>query len=113
MRRPTLKCPFCGSILPNREYKARRPLTCPGCSERLRLSRWYLHLNSLIALVLALLLCLFFGLRGLWLFLAVVLMWFPVAVVWDFLFGRIFSPKFERYPSSSDASNSGTSLFPR
>jgi hypothetical protein len=101
MRWPILKCPFCGSILPNRQYHARTPLTCPGCSERLRLARWYLRLTSLSALVLTVVICLLFGLRRLWLLAAVILLWFPFGVVWNFLFAQIFQPKFERYPPTN------------
>lgn len=111
MKWPTLKCPFCGSILPNRQYKARTPLICPGCSEPLRLARWYLHVTSFSALVLTLVICLLLGLRGFWLLAATIVLWFPVDVAWNFLVGRIVPPKFERYPPSDSGSHSSLDLF--
>ena len=105
---PTLKCPFCGSLLPNRQYKARTALTCPGCSEPLRLARWYLHLTSAIALGLTFAICLLIGLGGLWLFAATLLLWFPVAVAWNYLFGLMFPPRFERYPTGAPGANTSS-----
>jgi hypothetical protein len=102
MKRPTLKCPFCGCLLPDWQYKARTALICPGCSEPLRLARWYLHLTSAIALGLTFTICLLLlSLRGLWLFAATVFLWFPIAVAWNYLFGLVFPPRLEHYPGDA------------
>jgi hypothetical protein len=113
MKWPTLKCPFCGSILPNRQYKAGTPSICPGCSERLRLARWYLHLTSASALALTLVVCFLFGLRGLWLIVATVLLWFPIDVVWNHFFARVFPPRFERHPPDDSGTKPSANLFLR
>ena len=109
MRWPVLNCPFCGGVLPNTEVKAGRPLTCPGCSRQLQMATGQLYLSGLIGLCLDTALCLLIGLRGLTLLVAIVLLWFPVYVAWDFIFVRLVKPRFEAYVPR----NSGTSLFGR
>ena len=102
MRWPTLKCPFCGCALPNRQYKARQALTCPGCSRRLILARWYLNFTTAIAFILTLLVCWLFRIHGWWLLPGFVLLWFPTDLVWTFLFVRIIPPKFELSKAEPD-----------
>lgn len=98
MRWPVLKCPYCGAVLPNRELSTTRPnIVCPLCCRQLQYATWYSHLSGLIALVLTITLCLFLGLSGFWLFGATVLLWFPVLVLWAFIFARISATRFEAY----------------
>lgn len=56
-----------------------------------------IDLGNLIALAITIFLCYVFGLRGFWLFAASVVLWFPVLVVWTFIFLRIVRPRFEPY----------------
>jgi hypothetical protein len=91
---------YCKSTLPNREFDARKPFVCPGCSTPLRLAPWYVHLTEISALALDLGLCLLFGLRGVALFVVAILGWFPVGVIWSYFLGRIFPTKFERWSES-------------
>lgn len=113
---PTLKCPLCGGVLPNREVKLN-PLfgrvlpntngqviklnypvvTCPTCSQPLQFARWEQALDGLIALGLAVVLSLLLGIRGLWLVGAAVVLWFPMVVIWEAILGRIMPPHFEAY----------------
>ncbi len=97
MKWPTLTCPFCGERLPNEELRTGKPLVCPTCSEKLQPQMRQLQVSGTIALGLTVAACYLFGLRGLWLLGVVILLWFPIYVVWDFLFVRIVPPKFERY----------------
>jgi hypothetical protein len=97
MRWPTLKCPFCGGILPNREVRPGTPLKCPTCSRLLQPARWQLRLSGLIALGLTVALSRLFGIQGFWLLAATVILWFPVYVAWDFAFMRLVTPRFEAY----------------
>jgi hypothetical protein len=111
---PTLKCSSCGGILPNRDVRPGVPLVCPRCSRQLQPSQSQLRLSGLIAFGLTLVLCRFLGLRGLWLFGATILFWFPAYVVWDFVFVRVVPPKFETYvPKKSKDSDSKLDLFSR
>jgi len=95
--RATFTCPFCNEVIPNQQLKLAGPMTCPNCSRRLRYSRWQLRLSGLIALGLTVAFCWALGLRGLWLFVAAIVLWFPVYVVSDVIFLRIVPPKFEAY----------------
>ena len=94
---PTFKCPFCAGIIPNREFPASGPITCPTCSRQLQLSRRYSKFISRIGTVLTLALCYLLGLRGLRFFAAFVIFWFPVLLAWDFIFIRVIPPRFEAY----------------
>jgi len=94
---PTLNCPFCNGILPNTEVRRGKPLLCPSCSAQLQASNRQLDLVNVIALVVATLLSYSLGIRGYWLVLAVVLLWFPVLVGCSFVFYRLVRPRFERY----------------
>src|SRR5438067_711709 len=105
MRWPVLNCPFCGGVLPNTEVKAGRPLTCPSCSRQLQMSRGQLNLVAVMALGLTVAAGLLFGLRGLTLAVAVVLLWFPAYVASGFVFMRLVKPRFE----ANVPRNSGTS----
>lgn len=106
MKWPTLKCPFCGGILPNREARPGKPLTCPVCSRQLQPSRWQMRLSGVIALILTIALCRFLGVHGFWLPAAIIALWFPICVIWDFVFVRIVSPKFEAYGRKDSSSHS-------
>ena len=54
-------------------------------------------LSGFVALCLTAVLAYGFGLRGLWLLGATILFWFPIAIIWDFIFIRIVPPRFERW----------------
>jgi hypothetical protein len=97
MKWPTLKCPFCGGILPNTEVYPDRPLVCPTCAAQLQSSEHQLWLSGFIALCITLAALYFLGLRGAWFAFATILLWFPVYVFWDFIFLRIVPPRFESY----------------
>lgn len=97
MKWPTLKCPFCGGILRNTEVYPGRPLVCPSCAAKLQHSRAQLRLSGLIALCITLALLYFLGIKRVWLVVATVLLWFPLCIVWEFVFVRIVPPRFEAY----------------
>jgi hypothetical protein len=97
MKWPTLNCPFCGGILRNTDLHKGEPLICPVCGAKLQHSTSQLHLSGFIALCVALLVLYLLGLRGIWLVVTTVLVWFPVYVAWDFVFTRIVPPRFEAY----------------
>ena len=97
MKWPTLTCPFCRGRLQNEGLRPGKPLVCPTCSEKLQPQMRQLHVSGAIALGLTVAACYLFGLRGLWLLGAVIFLWFPIYIAWDFLFVRIVPPRFERY----------------
>lgn len=101
---PKFKCPACGSVVPN-EYKAGQPLTCAACHKQLQPSRRYLNWAFSTALAIALAISFFLGLRGLWLFVATLVLWLPVNFLWTFLYVRVFPPRFEPYVPRSTAVN--------
>ena len=93
---PLLKCPYCKGALPDTEV-LRRPLVCPTCSAELQFSKRQARLYGYIALGITVALCYVFGLRGVWLFAATIVFWFPFLIMWIFLSVRIFTTRFERY----------------
>jgi hypothetical protein len=97
MKWPILTCPFCRGRLPNEEVWPGKPLVCPRCSEQLQPETRQLHLSGLIALGITVTACYLFGLRGLWLVGATIVFWFPIGVLWEFIFARIVPPRFEKY----------------
>jgi len=97
MKWPTLICPFCHGRLPNEQVWPGRPLICPICSEKLQPEKRQLYLSGLIALGLSIAACYLFGVRGLRLVAATIVLWFPIGVAWEFIFARIVPPRFERY----------------
>jgi hypothetical protein len=113
MRWPTLKCPSCGGTIPNTQFAAGRPLTCPSCSQQLRISGWYMNLSNLTALGLSLGVGFIIGYKGLWLAVVAGLLWFPINIAWNFLFVRLIPPRFEVYVPKPKRSDSGSDLFPR
>jgi hypothetical protein len=105
MNWPKLKCPFCGNILPNREVKPGSPLVCPSCSQKLQFAGGQLRLSVFVAIGLSIGMCFLLGLRDLWFLLATVLFWFPMLLIWEFIFVRIVPPKFELYDPEGRRSN--------
>ena len=105
MKWPILKCPFCGGRLPNTQVWPNRPLTCPTCSRELQPEMRQLYLSGLIGLGLTMVLVYLLGLRGLWFFGGVVFLWFPVCLVWDFIYVRIATPRFEPYGGKDSHNN--------
>jgi hypothetical protein len=116
MKWPVLKCPFCNATLDNNKVRAGKPLVCPSCSAELQPSSRQIYVGELVAIAIAICIGYWFGLRGLWLFVASILMWFPIAFLWMFVIDRIRPPKFELYdpyPSSPFKEPDFVTLFPR
>jgi hypothetical protein len=97
MKWPTLKCPFCGGLLRNAEVYPGRPLVCPTCAARLQPSEHQQWLSGFIALCITLAVLYFLGVRGIWLFVGTIVLWFPVYLMWGFIFMRMVTPRFEAY----------------
>jgi hypothetical protein len=98
MRMPRLVCPCCKTKLSNREFGTDKPFICPECLAELRLAPWYVAVISITALVLDIAACVFLGLRGITLVVVVILAWFPIDVVWNYVIALIFPSVFERIP---------------
>lgn len=97
MKSPLLKCPFCNATLDNREVRHGKPLVCHSCSATLQPSSRQGNAGGLAALAIAICICYLFGLKRLWLLVASVIIWFPIGVVWMFVFYRIVPPRLEPY----------------
>jgi hypothetical protein len=97
MKWPVLKCPTCNATLDNNKVRVGKPLVCPSCSAELQPSERQAYIGELAAIAIAICISYLFGLRGLWLLGASVVMWFPIAMAWVFVFVRIVPPKFESY----------------
>lgn len=116
MKWPVLNCSFCNAILDNKQVRHGKPLVCPSCSAELQPSERPGYIGELIAIAIAICICYWFGLRGLWLFIASVIIWFPVFVAWMFVFVRIVPPQFEPYrplPTLPWKEPKFVTLFPR
>ena len=119
--RPKLKCPVCGQIIPNTQFRPAGPITCPSCSRQLSVASWHLKLTTRVPIVLTLALCYFVGFRGFRYVIASVLLYFPVFLAWTFLLVRLIPPRFEPYepkpakapnkPPTDQASHSSLDLF--
>lgn len=83
--------------MPNTELYPNRPLVCPTCAAELQPSTRQMQLSGFIALCLTVALGYGFGLRGLWLVAATIVFWFPIYIVWEFIFARIVPTRFERW----------------
>ena len=110
---PILKCPVCGGVVPNTAVRPNSPLVCPSCSRKLQLSRAQGRFSVFVAIGLSIALCAALGLRDLWFLVAMVVFWFPMLFIWEFIFGRIVPPKFELYDEESSVTRIGNSLFRR
>ena len=97
MKRPVMKCPFCGGTLRNTDLHPGRPVVCPSCKTELQASDAQLWLSGFIALCITATCLYFMGVRGVWFFVAVVVLWFPAYVIWDYIFLLIVPPRFEAF----------------
>ena len=97
MKWPVLTCPFCRGRLPNDEVKPGKPLVCPTCSEELQPEMRQLYISGMIGFGLSVAVSYLLGFKGLWLIGAIIILWFPIYVLWDFIFVRIVPPYFEKY----------------
>lgn len=111
MRWPTLKCPFCGAVLPRRDYNANVPTVCPGCGRQLRVANWYQNLLMSLGVALTLTACYVVGLRGWRLLLATALLFFPATVFTIFMFAQIFRTPVELWPAEKKV-DGPDDLFP-
>lgn len=107
---PVFKCPSCGAVMPNAQYKAGRPWTCPACSGRFRTSRRYENVAGWGSTVLTLAFFYALGLRGLRLLLATAVMWFPAQVISVFVLDRLIPPRLVPYERGGSF---GSGMFPR
>ena len=106
MKWPTLKCPFCGGVLPNSELWPNRPMTCPSCSKELQLEKRQGYISASMALGLTVLLThLGLGVSGAWLIPCAVLLWIPVFVIWEYIGAFIFPTRFEPYGGKTSGKN--------
>jgi DNA-directed RNA polymerase subunit RPC12/RpoP len=113
--RRKVKCPSCGADMPTEQYRAGEPWTCPRCSRQFQISRAYGNIITWGAMVLSLVFFSLLGLRGFRLFIAVIVMWFPVLLILTGLFNHIFTPPLESYKPKDDLGpkGSGSNLFLR
>jgi len=100
----TLGCPFCGAAMPNGDYKAGRPIVCPSCSRRSRISRSYKQLTILTGIAVTAGICFVLNLHGLGFALGFSILLAPVLMIWVFGTRHIIPPKLE--PAATE--NSGT-----
>lgn len=103
-----LLCPFCGGILPAKELRAGKPLTCPQCLRQLQWARRELYISGAIAVLVSALLCYAIGIRDWRMVPGTIVFWFPVYVVSSYVFTLLVGPRFEAFESRDDL----TRLFP-
>jgi hypothetical protein len=61
-----------------------------------------LRLTSLGGTVVTILLSFLLGERGFWLLVTIVVLWFPVSLLWTFLLNRVIPPPLEAYKPKDD-----------
>lgn len=97
MWRPTVKCPACGAVLPNRGYRINGLWRCEKCQGEFQIAQWLLLLTLVCAVGLSAGICALAGLRGFRLAGATALLWFPVDFGLVYLRNRIISIPLETY----------------
>ena len=97
MWRPTVRCPACGAVLPNRAYRIGGLWRCENCQGEFQIAQWILLVTLACAVGLSAGICALVGLRGFWLAGATVLLWFPVDFALVYLRNRIISIPLEAY----------------
>jgi hypothetical protein len=114
MLRPTVKCPFCGATMSNRQYHAGKPWTCPGCSRQLEISQQYLLLTAGSALVLSAGVCFVAGLRGLSLLGGTLVLLIPIDLARIYLRNRVLPLRLTIYSGKdSSAIAPGPNVLPK
>jgi hypothetical protein len=96
LREPPFKCPFCRSTF-TAVFKRNQPINCPTCARKLMIAKWYEHLNFLLAIGLAWMLCVLLGLHGWELAVGIVVLWFPVMIAWIMFLGQIITTPLQAY----------------
>lgn len=81
----------------NTDVLPGKPIVCPTCTTELQPSERQLWLSVLIALCISLALAHLLYLKGVWFAVVTIVLWFPVSVIWHFVFVRIVPPRFEAY----------------
>src|SRR5712691_6329978 len=97
----TLRCPTCGSRLEYTQVTFGRSFSCPACQEQLQIPPRYRKSVTWSSLLLAIVLPLGWGLRGLDLFFAVLIVWFPVWTFAQIVVKRVLPPRIEKYSPQS------------
>lgn len=112
VRRPTYRCPACGTILPNNQYRVGKPWTCPSCSRQYRVVPWYELLIWVIAFVLSLAICFLAGLRGWKLAGGTIALLLPVDLACVYLIESLMQPPLENFPSNEAVVKNSKSNVP-
>ena len=107
------RCPLCGNEIPREEMPAfaTTPIKCPTCSGKLQYAAWQPFVGTVIALVITIAICWWFGLRGWLLLIGTVLFWLPVLAVVGFAVHCIIPQHLEPYkPKNTDPFDSDLSI---
>ena len=107
MRPPILKCPYCHAVITGR-YTAGQPLVCESCHRRLMIAPWHLRITSLGGTVLTIFLCFILGIRGVRLLMAIVVLWFPISLIWTLLLNRLIPPRLVECKAKNDPGPRGS-----
>jgi hypothetical protein len=99
--RPTVKCPACGTVLPNEAYHAGQPWVCPGCGRQYRIARPVLFSTLLLAIGFSIVGCYLAGLRGLRLLISTLIVLIPVDLMCIYVRNRLMPLTLEPFPSDS------------
>jgi len=93
--RPRVRCPACRGPISGFDIKAGKPIPCRSCGAYFRVAVWYHNLTSWSVFAIAVGLLYALGVSGWPLALGAALLWFPVYVLWLFLFGHILPLQLE------------------
>lgn len=112
MLSPAAKCPFCAGIMPNDQYRAGAPWTCPTCKRDLRISHWYLRFASWSTLGIACALCFTLGLSAIQFVVALLIGLSPIYLLVRFLLNLVIPTPLERFPHEDSTIDSSASRPP-
>jgi hypothetical protein len=100
--------------MPPYELRTERAWTCAVCSNQFQFSRKYSNVVFWIALALTAVFFYALGLRGLRLFVATIVLFFPILHLCLFFVNRFLPLPLEAYELKSwEGRKSGTTLFPK
>src|SRR5580704_17801636 len=87
-----LNCPGCSALVPWKNISFSTPFKCPSCGVTQCVSRSYLYFQAVVTIVVTGIGAYALGMRNTILLSAVVLGFFPVAMIVSFLTRRLVPP---------------------
>jgi hypothetical protein len=86
--------------MPNKQYRAGKPWTCPACGRQYRIAKWYSASIFGAAILITVFGCFLVGLRGTWLVAGSFLAFIPVLLLCTFISDSVLPVPLENFHGS-------------